>query len=88
MQPLVNTKISKEYFGVAVTETLRKLALESYGCKVDMFEFISTRHTPKNILLRSEKKRTWNTESLEMYRELRDHFDVKPKIEEYLPDLT
>ena len=88
MQPLVNTKISKEYVGVALTETLRKLALESFGYKVDMFEFISTRHTPKNILLRAEKKRTWNRESLELYRELRDCFNVKPKIEEYLPDLA
>ena len=88
MMPLVNTKISKEYVGVALTETLRKLALESYGYKVDMFEFISTRHTPKNILLRAEKKRAWNKESLEMYRGLRDCFNVKPKIEEYLPDLA
>lgn len=88
MQPLVNTKISKEYVGVALTETLRKLALESYGYKVDMFEFISTRHTPKNILLRAEKKRPWNKEGLEMYRGLRDCFNVKPKIEEYLPDLA
>jgi len=88
MQPLVSTKISKEYVGVALTETLRKLALESFGYKVDMFEFISTRHTPKNILLRAEKKRTCNNESLEMYRGLRDCFNVKPKIEEYLPDLA
>ena len=88
MMPLVNTKISKEYVGVALTETLRKLALESYGYKVDMFEFIPTRHTPKNILLRAEKKRTWNSESLDMYRGLRDSFNVRPKIEEYLRDLA
>jgi hypothetical protein len=88
MQPLVSTKVSKEYVGVALTETLRKLALESFGYKVDMFEFISTKYTPKNILLRAEKKRAWNRDSLEMYRGLRDCFNVRPKIQEYLRDLA
>ena len=87
IKPLVSTKIGKEYIGVALTETLRKLALESFGYKVDMFEFISTRYTPKNILLRAEKKGTWNNELLKKYKDLRNYFNVKPKIEEYLTQL-
>ena len=88
MEPLVSTKITKEYVGVALTETLRKLALESFGYKVDMFEFISPTHTPKNILLRAEKKRAWNNESSETFKALRDYFNVKPGIEEFLPEIA
>ena len=88
MKPLMSTKVAKEYVGVALTETLRKLALESFGYQVDMFEFIPTRHTPKNVLLRAEKKTAWNSEGLEMYRQLRDYFNVRPKIDEYLPELS
>lgn len=87
IEPMVCTKIGKEYLGVALTETLRKLALEIFGYKVDMFEFISTRYTPKNILLRAEKKGTWNNEILKKYKDLRNYFNVKPKIEEYLTQL-
>jgi hypothetical protein len=87
IKPFVESKISKKYVGVALTETLRKLALESYGYKVDMFEFVSTRYTPKNIMLRAEKMRPFNTESITAYRTLRDYFNIKPKIQEYLPQL-
>jgi len=87
IKPFVESKISKEYVGVALTETLRKLALEIFGYKVDMFEFVSTKYTPKNIMLRAEKIRAINTESLKAYQTLRDHFNIKPEIQEYLPQL-
>jgi hypothetical protein len=83
----LESKISKEYVGVALTETLRRLALESFGYKVDMFEFVPTRYTPKNIMLRAEKMRPFDTKSLMAYGTLRDYFNVKPKIQEYLPQL-
>ena len=85
IKPFVGSKVSKEYIGVALTETLRKLALESFGYKVDMFEFTSTQYTPKNIMLRAEKIRRWTTKNLKEYHDLRDFFYLKPKIQEYLP---
>jgi len=87
IKPFTESKIAKEYVGVALTETLRKLALESFGYKVDMFEFVPVKYTPKNIMLRAEKIRAQNTESLKAYQTLRDYFNVKPKIQEYLPTL-
>jgi hypothetical protein len=87
IKPLVESKISKEYVGVALTETLRKLALESFGYKVDMFGFVSTKYTPKNIMLRAERIRASSTKSLRAYETLRDYFNVRPKIQEYLPQL-
>jgi hypothetical protein len=87
LSSLLNSKVTKESLGVALTETLRKLALESFGYKVDMFEFVSPRHTPKNIMLRAEKTEELNRQSLAAYHDLRDYFNVKPKIQEYLPQL-
>jgi len=87
LKPLAETKIAKEYVGVALTETLRKLALESCGYKVDMFEFAPTRYTPKNIMLRAEKKQAKNPESLKAYKAIRDYFNAKPKIQDYIPEL-
>jgi SAM-dependent methyltransferase len=87
IRPFVDSKVAKEYVGVALTETLRRLALESFGFKVDMFEFVSLEYTPKNVMLRAEKIRGWTTKSINEYRSLRDYFNIKPKIEEYLPQL-
>ncbi len=87
IKPFVDSKVAKEYVGVALTETLRRLALESFGYKVDMFEFVPTEYTPKNVMLRAEKIRGWTTKSLKEYRDLRDFFCAKPKIEEHLPQL-
>ena len=87
IKPFVDSKVSKEYVGVALTETLRKLALESFGYKVDMFEFASTQYTPKNIMLRAEKIRGWNNAVLKEFQDLRDYFNIKPKIQEYMPQL-
>ncbi len=87
IKPFADSKVSKEYIGVALTETLRKLALESFGYKVDMFEFTPTQYTPKNIMLRAEKIRGWTTKNLKEYHDLRDFFCLKPKIQEYLTQL-
>jgi hypothetical protein len=88
MKPLLEEKVTKEYIGIALTECLRKLALESFGYDVEIFEFTSTRYTPKNIMLRAEKKKQWNDKSFNAYRELKKYFDVKPKMEEYLKQLA
>ncbi len=34
-----------------LTDTIRALILEAYGYKTKVFEFISTEHTPKNVLI-------------------------------------
>lgn len=39
-----------------ITDTIRALLLEAYGYKTKVFEFISTEHTPKNVLIVATKK--------------------------------
>lgn len=87
LKPLIETKVSKEYIGVALTEILRKTALETFGYKVDIFKFISSRYTPKNIMIRAEKMQEMNLKSLQAFRNLKNYFNVKPKIQEFLCEL-
>lgn len=39
-----------------ITDSIRALILEAYGYKTKVFEFISTEHTPKNVLIVGIKK--------------------------------
>lgn len=52
--------ILKERQAEIITDAIRALILEAYGYKTKVFEFISTEHTPKNVLIvgikQSEKK--------------------------------
>ncbi len=41
-----------------LTDTIRALILEAYGYKTKVFEFISTEHTPKNVMIAAVKTRT------------------------------
>jgi hypothetical protein len=43
--------ILKERQAELITDTIRALVLELYGYKTKVFEFISSEHTPKNIMI-------------------------------------
>lgn len=43
--------ILKERLAEMLTDTIRALILEAYGYKTNVMEFISTEHTPKNLLI-------------------------------------
>jgi len=49
--------ILKERQAELLTDALRALLLEAYGYKTKVFEFISTEHTPKNVLIVGVKQR-------------------------------
>ncbi len=57
--PIIKYGILQERQAEMITDTIRALILEAYGYKTNVFEFISTEHTPKNIMItasKSEKK--------------------------------
>lgn len=54
---LMKHGILKERQAVILTDGLRALLLEANGYKTKVFEFISTEHTPKNIMIVSEKSK-------------------------------
>ena len=53
--PVLKYGIYKERFFEMVTDTLRALFLEMHGYKTNLFEFISSEHTNKNIMLTAVK---------------------------------
>jgi hypothetical protein len=47
--------ILKERQAEIITDTIRALLLEAHGYKTKVFEFISTEHTPKNVMIVGRK---------------------------------
>lgn len=63
-----------------VTDTIRALILEAFGYKTKVFEFISTEHTPKNVLITAVKKHSSVEEkekNIEKIKELKLLFNVQ-----------
>jgi ubiquinone/menaquinone biosynthesis C-methylase UbiE len=75
----------KEQLCSLITDSMRALILSAAGYKVDIFESIPSRVTPKNLMLRAEKIWPERIDALRQYWQLRNLFNVEPKIEEYLP---
>lgn len=48
--------ITRERFAAILTDNVRARLLSAYGYSVDMMEFIDMLHSPKNILIRAQKK--------------------------------
>lgn len=51
LAPLVRFGILEERQAEIVTDGIRALLLESEGYKTNVFEFISTEHTAKNVMI-------------------------------------
>ncbi|MBS1512952.1 MAG: SAM-dependent methyltransferase [Bacteroidetes bacterium] len=63
-----------------LTDAIRALLLESQGYKTKVFEFISTEHTPKNVLIvgtKANKSDTAKKESLDAVKELKQLFGIQ-----------
>lgn len=82
-------KVFRERMAYMVGDSLRSLLLEMNGYDVDIIEFVSSRYTDKNILIRAFRNNGTITEKLiEDYRTIRDEFRIKPVLEKYLADFT
>jgi len=63
-----------------LTDTIRALVLEAFGYKTKVFEFISTEHTPKNILIvgvKGEASPAAKTSALEKIKSLKALFNIE-----------
>jgi SAM-dependent methyltransferase len=69
-----------------VTDALRAAALEMLGYRVDVMEFVSVEHTPKNVMLRAERapSAARAERAAAEYLQLRTRFAVRPAIERLL----
>lgn len=77
--------VYKNKFVSMVGDSLRGLLLEMIGYKVSIFEFVSSRYTDKNIMLRAKKSSLGKIQHLEEeYQKIKSEFMVTPELEKYL----
>jgi len=64
--------ILKERQAELLTDGLRALIMEAYGYKTNVFEFIATEHTPKNVLIVGIKEREATTPDPKILEQIAD----------------
>lgn len=80
-------RVFKDKMVYMVGDSLRALLLEMQGYKVDILEFVSSRHTGKNIMMRAQRGHAKDMDALKQeYETLRDMFHVSPSLEYYLAE--
>jgi len=86
MSPLMKHGTIKERIASLVTDSIRGNLLEALGYNVEIFEFIETEHTPKNLVIRAGNRGEVSKKALEEYRAFRDHWNLTPYLERALAD--
>ncbi|MDF1698252.1 MAG: SAM-dependent methyltransferase [Saprospiraceae bacterium] len=87
MNPLLHHGILKERMAEMVTDTIRALILESKGYEVKVFEFISSEHTGKNIMLTAKKTSIPKDIAIEKIQSLKAEFGIQTHYLEKLVEL-
>jgi hypothetical protein len=71
-----------------VADSMRSLLLESKGYKVDVFDYVSTSETPKNVMVRAMRIGEVNqrkvTQALKAYDSLENLFHTAPQLKHYI----
>ncbi len=77
--------ILRERFADVLTDGVRAALLRLYGYRVDVVEFVESRHTPRNVLLRARWSGAAATKDLRAeYAALVDAWGVTPALERML----
>ena len=77
LNPLLNYGILKERQAEMITDTIRALLLESQGYEVKVFEFISTEHTGKNVMITAKKTDKLDPRAIQKVNDLKKEFGIK-----------
>ena len=80
---LTRQGILRERFADVLTDALRAALLRTYGYRVEVVEFVDSKHTPRNLLLRARRVRSGAPADTE-YRDLVAQWQVNPRLETLL----
>lgn len=80
LQPVLDYGLLKERFAALVTDGLRAKYLEAQGYETQVLEFIDMEHTPKNILIRAEKKNKRNEKYLKEIKKCTEYLKIEPTL--------
>jgi SAM-dependent methyltransferase len=81
---LVRDGILRERFADTLTDALRALLLRSRGYRVEVVQFVESRHTPRNTLLRAVRTGGDGAAALEQYAGLTAAWHIRPRLGELL----
>jgi SAM-dependent methyltransferase len=76
LTPILKHGIMEERQAELLTDGIRSLMLEAYGYKTQIFEFISTEHTSKNIMITGVKKTGFNPDMIEKIEKIKILFGI------------
>ncbi len=76
MQPILKHGIMAERQAELLTDGIRALLMEAYGYKTKVFEFISTEHTPKNVMIVGIKHQP-NKDALNQVENIKRHYGIE-----------
>ncbi|MCL7459119.1 SAM-dependent methyltransferase [Micromonospora sp. MSM11] len=83
---LTRQGILRERFADVLTDALRAGLLRLHGYRAEVVEFVDSRHTPRNLLIRARRTGTAPTVAQRAeYRELTDQWAVTPRLAALLP---
>ncbi len=68
--------IIKENFSTLLTDSLRALMLESFGYKTNIIEFISSDHTPKNLMIKCNRVGLFDEDKYDEYKNLETRYNL------------
>lgn len=78
-------KVFKDRMTYMVGDSLRALLMETAGYKTELFEFVSSRYTDKNVMLRARKAGFSITREARLeYDNLSKQFQVQPALADYI----
>ncbi len=89
LQAINRDGILMERLGDILTDTFRATILRLFGYHTDVFQFVSTEHTAKNLMIRAFKTNDKSTPNLSVYDEyivLKSFWNVTPFLEQLLSD--
>lgn len=79
--PILKHGILKARMADVLTDGMRSLFLEGMGYRTSVVEYISPLETPKNLMIKAEKKHEANKKAMEEYRRLKELLQVSPALE-------
>jgi len=74
--PILKHGILEERQAELITDGIRALLMEAHGYKTKVFEFISTEHTAKNLMIVGQKTDVLNKEALEQIASIKKTFGI------------
>jgi SAM-dependent methyltransferase len=81
---LTRDGILRERFADTLTDALRAALLRTRGYRVEVVEFVDSRHTPRNTLIRALATGVAGSAAEDEYTELARTWQVRPKLAELL----